>query len=43
LGLSICYRLMQEFKGEISVDSELGRFCQFTLRFPLKNPAPATH
>jgi two-component system sensor histidine kinase PhcS len=40
LGLSICYRLVQEFNGEISVDSELGRHCQFTLKFPTGNREP---
>lgn len=40
LGLSICYRLVQEFNGEISVDSELGRHCQFTLKFPTVNREP---
>lgn len=34
LGLSICYRIMQENRGNISVRSERGKFCEFTLEFP---------
>jgi signal transduction histidine kinase len=34
LGLSICYRIVQEYQGRISVRSERGRFCEFTLEFP---------
>jgi signal transduction histidine kinase len=33
LGLSICYRIVQGYGGEISVKSELGKFCEFTLDF----------
>jgi two-component system sensor histidine kinase PhcS len=36
LGLSICYRIVQESKGKISVRTEPGKFCEFTLEFPLK-------
>jgi two-component system, sensor histidine kinase PhcS len=36
LGLSICYRIMQESQGRISVQTEPGRFCEFTLEFPAK-------
>lgn len=36
LGLSICYRIMAENGGKISVHSEPGKFCEFTLEFPLK-------
>lgn len=36
LGLSICYRIMQECGGRISVNTEPGKFCEFTLEFPLK-------
>ncbi len=35
LGLSICYRIVQGYGGKISVKSEPGKFCQFTLDFPL--------
>jgi signal transduction histidine kinase len=35
LGLSICYRIVQGYGGNISVTSEPGKFCQFRLDFPL--------
>lgn len=38
LGLSICYRLMQEFGGEIRLDSQPDHYCQFTLVFPVPKP-----
>ncbi len=40
LGLSICYRIVREYDGRISVKTERGRFCEFTLDFPA--PAPPT-
>jgi signal transduction histidine kinase len=36
LGLSICYRIIQECDGRISVNTEVGKYCEFTLEFPLK-------
>ncbi len=36
LGLSICYRIVQEFDGRIRVNTEPGKFCEFTLEFPAK-------
>ncbi len=36
LGLSICYSIVQEYGGKISVKTEPGRFCEFTLEFPVK-------
>jgi two-component system sensor histidine kinase PhcS len=36
LGLSICYRIMHESQGRISVRTEVGKFCEFTLEFPAK-------
>src|SRR5207249_8645950 len=36
LGLSICYRIVQEYEGRILVRSERGKFCEFTLEFPAK-------
>jgi len=36
LGLSICHRIMQGFGGRITVKTEVGRFCEFTLDFPAK-------
>jgi two-component system sensor histidine kinase PhcS len=37
LGLSICYRIAQEYGGKISVKTEPGKFCEFTLEFPVQN------
>ena len=39
LGLSICYRIVQEYDGRISVRTEPGRFCEFTLEFPATGAA----
>lgn len=36
LGLSICYGIVQEYGGRIAVKSEPGRFCEFTLDFPVQ-------
>ena len=36
LGLSICYRIVKESGGRISVKTEPGKFCEFTLEFPAK-------
>jgi C4-dicarboxylate-specific signal transduction histidine kinase len=36
LGLAICYRIVQECDGRISVRTEPGKFCEFTLEFPAK-------
>ena len=36
LGLSICYRIVQEYEGRILVKSERGKFSEFTLEFPVK-------
>jgi signal transduction histidine kinase len=36
LGLSICYRIVTEYEGRISVRSERGNFCEFKLEFPIK-------
>ncbi len=36
LGLAICYRIVQECEGRISVRTEPGKFCEFTLEFPAK-------
>jgi signal transduction histidine kinase len=36
LGLTICYRIIQEYDGHISVRSERGKFCEFKLEFPAK-------
>jgi signal transduction histidine kinase len=34
--LSICYRIVRSYDGRISVRSEPGKFCEFTLEFPIK-------
>jgi C4-dicarboxylate-specific signal transduction histidine kinase len=36
LGLSICYRIVQDCGGRISVRTEPGKFCEFALEFPAK-------
>jgi two-component system, sensor histidine kinase PhcS len=36
LGLSICHRIVRGFGGNISVKTEVGRFCEFTLDFPAR-------
>jgi len=36
LGLAICYRIVQDSGGRISVRTEKGKFCEFTLEFPAK-------
>jgi two-component system sensor histidine kinase PhcS len=41
LGLSICYRIVQEFQGCIQVRSERGRFCEFAIEFPSPVNEPA--
>ena len=37
LGLSICYRIVREYDGRISVRTESGKYCEFTLEFPVKS------
>lgn len=34
LGLSICYRIIEEAGGRITVNTEPGQFCEFVLDFP---------
>jgi two-component system sensor histidine kinase PhcS len=41
LGLSICYRIVQGYGGKISVRSEPGQDCEFTLDFPANAEAAA--
>jgi two-component system sensor histidine kinase PhcS len=38
LGLSICYRIVQEAGGHITVTTEPGEFTEFTLLFPKPGP-----
>lgn len=42
LGLSICYRIVQEYDGRIHVKSEPGKYCEFVLDFPVHKPAETT-
>ena len=42
LGLNICYRIAQAHGGSIEVRSEPGRFSEFTLRLPAREPVPAS-
>jgi two-component system, sensor histidine kinase PhcS len=42
LGLSICYSIMQEYGGKISVRTEPGKFCEFALEFPVKTNQAVT-
>ena len=43
LGLSICYRIVREAKGKMTVKTELGKFCEFTLEFPATEKPPTTN
>jgi signal transduction histidine kinase len=36
LGLTICYRIVEEYDGQITARSERGKFCEFKLEFPAK-------
>lgn len=36
LGLSICYRIVEELDGRIEVNSEPGSYCEISLEFPAK-------
>ena len=38
MGLSICYRIIRELHGTISVNSERGKFCEFTIELPAAEP-----
>ncbi len=35
LGLSICFRILEEAGGRIVINTEKGRFCEFVLEFPV--------
>jgi signal transduction histidine kinase len=41
LGLSICYQIMQQHKGRIEVESELGKGSVFTVKLPSDLEEPA--
>jgi signal transduction histidine kinase len=34
LGLTICYRIIQEYGGRVTVNSEIGKYCEFRIEFP---------
>ena len=36
LGLAICYRIVSEYEGRITVRTEPGKFSEFALEFPVK-------
>jgi signal transduction histidine kinase len=36
LGLAMCHRIVQDCEGRISVRTEPGKFCEFSLEFPAK-------
>ncbi len=42
LGLSICYQIVSEHKGEIEIESEIGRGTTVTIRVPLRPPVDPT-
>jgi len=43
LGLSICYRIVREAGGKITVKTEPGKFCEFTVELPAKEKISATN
>ncbi len=43
LGLSICYRIVREANGKISVKTEPGKFCEFTIELPAKEKISAAN
>lgn len=40
MGLSICYRIIQEYEGRLAVTSERGKYCEFTVELPAVVPEP---
>ena len=43
LGLSIVYRIVREANGKISIQTEPGKFCEFTLEFPTVETSQVTN
>jgi two-component system, NtrC family, sensor kinase len=41
LGLTICFQVIQEHGGEISIDSPQGEGTRVTIRLPINGPAKA--
>jgi two-component system, sensor histidine kinase PhcS len=42
LGLAMCHRILQNCEGRISLRTEVGKFCEFTLEFPAKGQQQVT-
>ena len=42
LGLSICYRIIEQHRGKIAVKSEPGRFCEFIVNLPSESASTAS-
>jgi two-component system, sensor histidine kinase PhcS len=42
LGLSICYRLVQEAQGKIAVNTKPGQYCEFVMAFPARKKQTTT-
>ena len=43
MGLSICYRIIHEYEGTITVNSTRGKFCEFTVELPAADPKLNPH
>ena len=43
LGLSICYRIIESFSGQVTVQSEPGKGCEFQISFPAAVLEPQRH
>lgn len=42
LGLNICYRIIQNHRGDIRIESQENDFCRFIITFHPNNPSPTT-
>ncbi|HZV33975.1 MAG TPA: ATP-binding protein [Verrucomicrobiae bacterium] len=38
LGLTICYRIIKEYDGRVTVNSERGKYSEFRIEFPIGGP-----
>lgn len=38
LGLTICYRIIKEYDGRVTVNSERGKYSEFRIEFPIAGP-----
>jgi two-component system sensor histidine kinase PhcS len=43
LGLSICFGIVRGYGGNLRVESEPGKFCEFTIDLPANDPAQPSH